>query len=108
MSTEREVTGPREVQVGRRVVLGMLGLGGAGVLFGSKVQDLFERTLGRTRLSSVLPLSRFRIYTVTGSLPRRSREEYRLRVGGLVERPFELGYDELVGLPPAHLTKDFQ
>ncbi len=108
MSTEPEVSQPREVQVGRRVVLGMLGLGGLGVLFGSKVQDLFERTLGRTGLSSVLPLSRFRIYTVTGSFPSRSEADYRLRVGGLVDRPIELTFADLKAMPPTRLQKDFQ
>ncbi|HEX2192434.1 MAG TPA: molybdopterin-dependent oxidoreductase [Acidimicrobiales bacterium] len=106
--TEPGTTGPREVQVGRRVVLGMLGLGTAGVLFGSRVQDLLERTLGGTRLSSVLPLSRFRIYTVTGSLPSRSEADYRLRIGGLVDRPFELTAADLRAMPPLQLTKDFQ
>ena len=106
--TQPEVSGPREVQVGRRVVLGMLGLGTAGVLFGSRVQDLLERTLGRSPLSSVLPLSRFRIYTVTGTFPSRSEADYRLRVGGLVDRPVELTAADLRAMAPTHLTKDFQ
>ncbi len=103
-----EVPGPREVQVGRRVVLGMLGLGTAGILLGSRVQDLLERTLGGTRLGSVLPLSRFRIYTVTGELPSRSEADYRLTVGGLVDRPLELTAADLRTMPPLHLKKDFQ
>ena len=100
--------------VGRRVFLGMLALGGAGVVWGAKVQDALERALGPitardgTGISSLFPVGRFRIYSVTGSLPRRSPEQYRLRVGGLVERPFELGYEELTGLRPSHLTRDFQ
>lgn len=106
--TEPEVAGPREVQVGRRIVLGMLGLGAAGVLFGSRVQGLFERALGGTGLSSVLPLSRFRIYTVTGGFPSRSEAEYRLRVGGLVDRPMELTFADLKAMPPTKLQKDFQ
>ena len=106
--TQPEVAGPREVQVGRRVVLGMLGLGAAGVLFGSRVQELFERTVGRTALSSVLPVSRFRIYTVTGTFPSRSEADYRLRVGGLVDRPVELSATELKAMAPTRLTKDFQ
>ena len=96
------------MQVGRRVVLGMLGLGTVGVIFGSRVQDLLERTLGRSPLSSVLPLSRFRIYTVTGTFPVRSEADYRLRVGGLVDRPVELNAADLKAMAPTHLTKDFQ
>jgi DMSO/TMAO reductase YedYZ molybdopterin-dependent catalytic subunit len=96
------------VQVGRRVVLGMLGLGAAGVVFGSRVQGLFERTLGRTGLSSVLPVSRFRIYTVTGTFPSRSESDYRLRIGGLVDRPVELTVGDLEAMAPTELEKDFQ
>ena len=108
MTKPEEITGPREVQVGRRIVLGMLGLGTAGVLFGSRVQDLLERTLGRSPLSSVLPLSRFRIYTVTGTFPSRSEADYRLRLGGLVDRPVELTAADLRAMAPTNLTKDFQ
>ena len=106
--TPSEASGPREVQVGRRVVLGMLGLGAAGVLLGSRVQGLFERTLGRTGLSSVLPVSRFRIYTVTGTFPSRSESDYRLRIGGLVDRPVELTVGDLEAMAPTELEKDFQ
>src|SRR5207245_10652806 len=76
--------------VGRRVFLGMLGVGAGGILFGSKVQDLMERTLAPvtardgTGLSSLLPTGRFRIYSVTGDLPSQAADQYRLRVGGAV------------------------
>jgi DMSO/TMAO reductase YedYZ molybdopterin-dependent catalytic subunit len=100
--------------VGRRLFLGLLGVGALGVLWGAKVQDVLERTLGPviskdgTGLSALLPIGRFRIYTVTGELPHRSKPDYRLAVHGLVDAPFELSYDELRSLPPTHLTKDFQ
>jgi DMSO/TMAO reductase YedYZ molybdopterin-dependent catalytic subunit len=100
--------------VGRRVFLGMLGLGAAGVLFGAKLQDVLERTLAPvtsrdgTGLSSFLPVGRFRIYTVTGDLPRRAAADWSMKVGGLVERPFTIGFDELKAMPPTLLTKDFQ
>jgi DMSO/TMAO reductase YedYZ molybdopterin-dependent catalytic subunit len=103
-----------DVPVGRRVFLGLVGLGAAGVLLGARVQDWLERELGPliakdgTGLASLLPIGRFRIYTVTGSLPSRSRADYTLRVGGLVDRPFEVTYDELVAMPPTKLTRDFQ
>lgn len=93
--------------VGRRVVLGMLGLGTAGVLFGSKVTDGVNKLFAP--LDAALPAAGgFRIYTVTGSLPKRTEEDYRLRIGGLVERPLELTAADLRALPPTSLTKDFQ
>ena len=58
----------RGAPVGRRVFLGMVGLGAAGVVFGAKAQDWLERVLAPvtardgTGLSSFLPVGRFRIY----------------------------------------------
>src|SRR3954451_9594623 len=100
--------------VGRRVFLGLVGLGAAGILLGARAQDWLEREVGPliskegTGLAAFLPIGRFRIYTVTGSLPSRSRADYTLRVDGLVDQPFDLSYDELVAMPPTKLTRDFQ
>jgi DMSO/TMAO reductase YedYZ molybdopterin-dependent catalytic subunit len=100
--------------VGRRVFLGLVGLGAAGILFGARAQDALERTVGPvlskdgTGLSSLLPVGRFRIYSVTGDLPSRSKAAYRLKVGGLVDTPLDLSYDELRAMTPTHLTRDFQ
>ena len=100
--------------VGRRVFLGVLGLGALGVMFGAKIQDVLERSVAPlvskdgTGLSAFLPIGRFRIYTVTDELPSKRKADYRLSVRGLVDAPFELTYDEIVALPPTHLDKDFQ
>jgi DMSO/TMAO reductase YedYZ molybdopterin-dependent catalytic subunit len=96
------------------VVLGLLGVGALGVLTGARIQDFLERSVGPlvakdgTGFSALLPFGRFRIYTVTGSLPRRSPEEWSLRVGGLVERPQRLSYADLRAMEPTALTRDFQ
>jgi DMSO/TMAO reductase YedYZ molybdopterin-dependent catalytic subunit len=101
--------------VGRRVILGMIGLGGAGILWGAKAADLFGRVLApitaadRTGLSSFIPAAgRFRIYSVVSRLPRREAAAYRLRVKGLVDRPLDLSYDDLKAMKPLRLVKDFQ
>ena len=100
--------------VGRRVVLGLLGVGAAGVLLGARAQDWLERVVAPivskdgTGLSSLLPIGRFRIYTVTGSLPSRSRTDYTLRVRGLVDQEVTLSYHDLVTMRPTSLTRDFQ
>jgi DMSO/TMAO reductase YedYZ molybdopterin-dependent catalytic subunit len=109
---------PEEAEVGtplgRRLFLGLVGLGAAGVLFGAKVQDALERGVAPlvskdgTGLSALLPIGRFRIYTVTGDLPERRRADYRLKVHGLVDRPFEIDDAGLRAIEPTHLTKDFQ
>src|SRR4029079_13812090 len=61
-----------------------------------------------TGLASLLPIGRFRIYTVTGGLPERSRDEWRLRVHGLVDHELDLTFDDLRALPRTHLKRDFQ
>ncbi|MDQ3896854.1 MAG: molybdopterin-dependent oxidoreductase [Actinomycetota bacterium] len=100
--------------VGRRVVLGMMGTGLAGILFGSRAADLLERVVAPiaardgTGLLSLFPVGRFRIYTVTGRLPSRSDEEYRLNVGGFVESPVTFTLDDLKAMPATRLTRDFQ
>jgi DMSO/TMAO reductase YedYZ molybdopterin-dependent catalytic subunit len=108
------VRDPGETHVGRRVFLGLLGVGAAGILFGADVQDWLERVVGPviskdgTGLSSLLPIGRFRIYTVTGNLPSRSRETYRLKLTGLVEQPLDLTYRDLTAMRPTELHRDFQ
>jgi DMSO/TMAO reductase YedYZ molybdopterin-dependent catalytic subunit len=100
--------------VGRRVFLGMVGLGAAGVLFGAKAQDWMERALAPltardgTGLSTILPVGRFRIYSVVGDLPSKSEAEYRLGVGGHVDQTLRLTLADLRAMPPTRLTKDFQ
>lgn len=100
--------------VGRRVFLGVLGVGAVGVLFGARAQDWLERTVGPviakdgTGLSAFLPIGRFRIYTVTGDLPDRSKSRYELKISGLVDRPETLSYADLRAMPPTRLTRDFQ
>ena len=93
----------------------MLGLGGAGVLVGARVQARISTWLAplqaadRTGLISLLPVAgRFRIYSITGSLPHRSVAAYRLTVDGLVERNLTLTMADLLAMPPTHLVKDFQ
>jgi DMSO/TMAO reductase YedYZ molybdopterin-dependent catalytic subunit len=104
-----------ERAVGRRVFLGMLGAGAAGVLVGSRAQDAMSRVLGQltardpTGLSTYIPAAgRFRIYSVTNSLPHRSVDRYRLTIGGLVDTPSQLTVADLRAMPATRLVKDFQ
>jgi DMSO/TMAO reductase YedYZ molybdopterin-dependent catalytic subunit len=104
----------RGTPVGRRVFLGLLGLGAVGVATGAAVQGWLERAVGPivgrdpTGLGALLPIGRFRFYTVTGDFPDRSRAEYRLRVHGHVDQPLDLSFAELTSMPRTSLTRDFQ
>ncbi len=106
---------PRGTPVGRRVVLGMLGLGAAGVVVGRRLQDAQQRVLAPleqhdpTGLTSLIPAGAgFRFYSVTDGVPVRTAADYRLRVTGLVQRPMTLRLADLAALPQTSLVRDFQ
>ncbi|MFN2606611.1 MAG: molybdopterin-dependent oxidoreductase [Acidimicrobiales bacterium] len=104
----------RGMPVGRRVVIGMLGLAGVGVVLGSRIQDVLERTVSPilardgTGLSSLFPVGRFRIYSVTGTFPHATDATYRLAVSGRVDHPVELTTADLRAMAPTRLVRDFQ
>lgn len=100
--------------IGRRVVLGMLGLGAAGVVWGKRVQDGIAGLLSSgggaapSGLAGLLAGDTFRIYTVTDGFPSVDPVAYRLRVDGLVSHPYEMSLAELQALPATELVRDFQ
>lgn len=112
----RRVMGPGEDRpVGRRIVLGMLGLGGLGMAFGAPVQNKVDdvlATLGSkdpTGLISLLPGGGgFRFYSVADTIPQRSDDDYRLTVNGLVEHQASYTLDQLTAMPSTRLVKDVQ
>ena len=53
------------------------------------------------------PNSGWRIYSVNPPLPTFDPASWRLRIDGLVERPQELSYRQLLALPRAEQTSDF-
>ena len=106
---------PAGAPVGRRIVLGLAGLGAAGIVGGRRVQDRLARLLAPveqrdpTGLTSLLPLGNaFRYYSVTGSVPVRTGDAYRLDVTGLVATPATYGLADLAQLPQVDLLRDFQ
>lgn len=99
--------------VGRRVVLGMLGAGALGVVAGGPLSSTATSAFGAlarhdpSGVSSLLPTGGWRYYTVTGE-PTRTAADYRLAVGGLVDRPSTLTLADLQAIPATRLTRDFQ
>ena len=101
--------------VGRRVVLGLLGLGALGVVTGSKIQGGLSELLAPvqlrdpTGLTSLVPLGNtWRYYSVTGAVPVRDAASYTLEVSGLVERPATYSLADLEALPQISFTDTFQ
>ncbi|WP_073496032.1 molybdopterin-dependent oxidoreductase [Actinacidiphila paucisporea] len=105
----------RGTPVGRRVVLGMLGLGAVGVGVGGAVQDKLDSVLASvsakdpTGVVGLLPGGGgFRFYSVSNSIPHRGESDYRLTVGGLVDRPAGYRLADLRALPQTRVVHDVQ
>lgn len=106
---------PPGAPIGRRVILGLVGLGALGVVVGDRVQRLVGNALsgvasaGGGGVAGLIPgADRFRLYTITGAFPTIAASRYRLSVGGLVERPATFDLAALRQLPRTELVRDFQ
>ncbi|WP_017935693.1 molybdopterin-dependent oxidoreductase [Nocardioides sp. Iso805N] len=107
--------GPEGAPVGRRVVLGLLGLGAVGVVTGSRIQAWLSSALAPvqlhdpTGLSGLVPLGdTWRYYSVTGPVASRDAASYSLEVSGLVGRPATYSLADLQALPQTSFTDTFQ
>jgi DMSO/TMAO reductase YedYZ molybdopterin-dependent catalytic subunit len=94
-------------------MLGMLGAGAAGLATAPYLQRGWEGFLGAasqldvTGLTGLLPNpGGFRYYSVVGSVPHKDATNYRLRVGGLVDRPKTYTLDDLRALPQTRIVHD--
>jgi DMSO/TMAO reductase YedYZ molybdopterin-dependent catalytic subunit len=96
--------------VGRRVMLGMLGLGAAGVAVGAKLQNGINRAFGpvSSQITGLIPAAGgFRFYSVVDSVERVEPADYRLGVRGLVNHPGSFGLADLAKLPQTRLVSTF-
>ncbi|MEU0580990.1 molybdopterin-dependent oxidoreductase [Streptomyces griseoincarnatus] len=105
----------RGAPVGRRVLLGTLGLGALGLAAAPSLQRGLESLLAGaadrdpTGLTGLLPNGGgFRYYSVAASVPRKDARSYRLTVDGLVHRPATYTLADLKALPQTRLVRDVQ
>jgi DMSO/TMAO reductase YedYZ molybdopterin-dependent catalytic subunit len=97
--------------VGRRVLLSMLGLGAAGIAAAPVLQGGWQKLLDAdpVGVTGLLPNGGgFRYYSVTASVPVKNEANYRLSVGGLVERPRTFSLTDLAALPQRRVVHDVQ
>jgi len=100
--------------VGRRVVLGLIALGAAGVAVGAEVEEAVDKVTAPLRrsdptgLTELIPGTGFEIYTVASSVPHLSAADYQLKVHGLVNQPMTLTLPQLEAMPQTEMTRDFQ
>jgi DMSO/TMAO reductase YedYZ molybdopterin-dependent catalytic subunit len=93
---------------GRGVFLATVAGGVSSLLWGKAVWDQVSQAISPVgSLVPLLPSGGWRIYTVSGSLPRFDERTWRLEVGGRVERPVSFSYRELLALPKAEQVSTF-
>jgi DMSO/TMAO reductase YedYZ molybdopterin-dependent catalytic subunit len=100
--------------IGRRVVLGMAGIGALGVVFGAPVDGWVADVLQPlssgvgSGIADLIPGSDyFQLYTVTSGFPEVP-PDYHLVLDGLVDKPLSLTVPDLEAMPPTTLVRDFQ
>lgn len=105
----RERVGAR--RVGRAGFLGLVGAGVATLFFGKQISSVTSAVTkpfaSATGLDGIVPSSGWRIYTVAATMPEFDPARWRLRIDGLVRRPVELSYRELLALPKAVQVSTF-
>lgn len=94
------------VRVGRKVIIGMLGLGAAGLALGPYINPLsWLSDLGANFDGPGSNLG-FRIYTVNG-IPKFDPTSWRFTMDGMVGKPLNLSFDDIRALPQIDQTSDF-
>lgn len=93
-------------RIGRGVFLVTLAGGLSSLFWGKAAWGHVSGALGSVG-AALGPGSGWRIYTVAATMPTFDPATWRLKIGGLVEQPLELSYDELRALPQASQISDF-
>ena len=101
----------RPVHVGRRTVLGILGLAGVGIVVGKRIDTALGSVSSAVSNAIGVPLpgdQDFRFYTVTGSDPVIPADTYELTVAGMVREPLRLSLADLRSMRRTSLVHQFQ
>src|SRR5713101_4272636 len=103
---------PEEEQgrrVGRGLFLATVAGGITSLAWGKSAWNAVSAVISPAAgsLAPFLPTQGWRIYTVSNSMPTFDRATWRLELGGLVQQPLSLSYDELLALPKATQISTF-
>jgi DMSO/TMAO reductase YedYZ molybdopterin-dependent catalytic subunit len=106
-STEREREEPR--RYGRRLFLVTVAGGISSLYWGKAAWDHVSGVISpvASAIAPILPTGGWRIYTISGHMPVFDPATWRLTIGGLVEQPVSLTYDELRALPRVEQVSNF-
>jgi DMSO/TMAO reductase YedYZ molybdopterin-dependent catalytic subunit len=100
---------PTEHRYGRRGFLLLVAGGASSLLWAGPVARFLSplTSAGSQLVGDLFPVGGWRIYTISGSMPIFEPASWRLEIGGLVERPRTLTYDELTALPHVEQVSTF-
>ncbi|HTZ06542.1 MAG TPA: molybdopterin-dependent oxidoreductase [Gaiellaceae bacterium] len=93
---------------GRGVFLATVAGGLTSLVWGKSVWGRVSSAIGPAEaLVPLIPTEGWRIYTVSGSMPTFDPQAWRLSVGGLVDSPTNLTYDDVRSLPRTDQVSTF-
>src|SRR5437868_11641188 len=94
---------------GRRLFLATVVGGVSSLYWGKAAWDHVRGVVSpvANALAPILPTGGWRIYTISGQMPKFDPATWRLKISGLVEQPVSLTYDELRALPRVEQVSDF-
>jgi sulfoxide reductase catalytic subunit YedY len=99
---------PRAHRIARRTFLGAVATGLSSLWWGENAWRALRSLAGALSPVGVPSVGGgWRIFTVNPPMPVFDPKRWRLRIEGLVERPLELTYAELLALPRAEQVSDF-
>jgi DMSO/TMAO reductase YedYZ molybdopterin-dependent catalytic subunit len=98
----------RSRRYGRGVFLGTVVGGVSSLYWGKSVWGQISSAISPLEAAvPLIPSGGWRIYTVSGSMPTFDRATWRLDVGGHVEQPMSISYQDLLALPKASQISNF-
>jgi len=100
---------PEPRRYGRRLFLATVVGGVSSLYWGKAAWDHVTGVVSPVAagLAPILPTSGWRIYTISGQMPDFHPATWRLEIGGLVEQPLSLSYDDLRSLPRVEQVSNF-
>lgn len=88
------------IHVGRRVFVGAMAVGLAGLVVG------FRKVPGFNLLASSFSVGGFQIYDTSG-YPAIAAKDYTLKVDGMVQNPATYSLADLFAMPQTHIVRDY-
>jgi DMSO/TMAO reductase YedYZ molybdopterin-dependent catalytic subunit len=109
MDTPSDTGNPEPRRYGRGLFLATVAGGASSLFWGKAAWDHVSGVISpvAATLAPIIPTTGWRIYTISGHMPAFDPATWRLTVGGLVDQPVSLSYDQLRSLPRVEQISTF-